>query len=122
MSDKIELIERDGIVEVTFLDKVEASDAPDIISALANQLHGRLRLYEFAVDWSPDAEDIQAIASMAGKFVKIPDSKIAFVTSTSLGYGLARMYESYREFNGEAPPLKVFEDKSEAREWLKNSE
>ena len=46
--------------------------------------------------------------------------KLAFVTSSSLAFGLARMYVVYRNFSAHASKeIRVFKNENNALEWIK---
>ena len=44
--------------------------------------------------------------------------KLAFIVSTTLAFGLARMYEIYRSFSSKNKEIRVFRDKPSALNWL----
>lgn len=120
MALEYELIQEDGIDQVKFLSMFDPDNPGDEIKQLASRLRSRLRLYEFDAAWDPTAGEIRSIASLAGKYVNIPDSRVAVVADTELVFGLVRMYASYRETNPDIPELEVFRSRDEALQWLES--
>jgi hypothetical protein len=47
-------------------------------------------------------------------------SRRAFVVKGKMAYGVARMFQSYREVFGGPEQIRIFEDRDEALEWLLN--
>ena len=62
------------------------------------------------------------LGKVASKFDKPGNKKLAIVVSSSLAYGLARMYGVYRNFNSQSnKKVLVFRSKEGAMEWLELS-
>lgn len=67
------------------------------------------------------------LGKIASKFDKPLDksvkNKLAIVVTSSLAYGLARMYGIYREYNPQSnKKVLVFRSKEEAMAWLESSD
>lgn len=120
MAFRFERSEANGIETVLFLEMFDPENPGKDIERLAAELKCPLRLYEFADDWNPTSDDVRNLAAMAGKFIKIPDSKIAVVACSELLFGLVRMYAGYRESNPGIPELKVFRSREDALLWLQS--
>lgn len=59
-------------------------------------------------------EDIRLLAQ---RNIFSPRSRRAFVVKNNLQYGLARMFQTYRELNGETG-IRVFRTIDEALDWI----
>jgi len=77
--------------------------------------------------WDLTAADLSQLKgqdlSGLSKFAKqqAPDRKggrTAFVSSSALGFGLARMYQSFAEGYGQQVDIKVFHSREEAENWI----
>jgi len=60
---------------------------------------------------------LRRVAALFARVDRTPDqTRVAFVASSDVGYGLARMYQAFRS---ESPlDLRVFRSMREARAWL----
>jgi len=48
--------------------------------------------------------------------------KLAFIVSSNLAFGLARMYEAYRGFSKKShKEIRIFKNEKDAFEWVKNN-
>ncbi|MEH6471167.1 MAG: hypothetical protein V7752_07950 [Halopseudomonas sp.] len=45
-------------------------------------------------------------------------TRLAFIVSSKLAFGLARMYETYRSFGQKNKEVRVFRNKDDAYEWV----
>jgi hypothetical protein len=59
-----------------------------------------------------------AAQAMARRHIYGPRSRRAIVTRPGATYGLARMFQTYRELAGGHEQIRVFEDLKEAEAWL----
>jgi hypothetical protein len=59
----------------------------------------------------------QAIVQMGHSLLFDPTAKRAYVVTTDLVFGLARMYELYQNLRG-PQNVRVFRDRDEALRWL----
>jgi len=66
-------------------------------------------------------EGIKNIGKMASKTDKHEmHRKLAFIVSSNLAFGLARMYEAYRSFSKTAnKEIRIFKNEKDALEWIK---
>ena len=66
------------------------------------------------------AEGIRSIGKIASSTDKTDaNKKLAIIVSTTLAYGLARMYEAYRSFSKKAhKKINIFKNESDALEWI----
>lgn len=62
------------------------------------------------------AAEIQTVARQR---LFVAGSRQAFATSNEFAYGMARMFEIYRETSGTGRLVQVFSGLAAAREWLK---
>ena len=87
----------------------------DAVSKDGIYVHAR-RLWdlsECSIELSSD--DLRSLA-VSGKNRDLSKSRVAFVASSDLTFGLARMHEVFREHSGFSS--KVFRDEDEAIRWL----
>jgi hypothetical protein len=67
--------------------------------------------------------EVQLIAQVFTQFnEQLNNSKIALVMPKDLGYGIARMWETYTSLNERAFLTKVFRKVEEAREWIEEKD
>ena len=64
------------------------------------------------------AVTVEEIRTVARQRIFGADSRQAFATSSDFAYGLARMFELYREASGSGRPVRVFNSLEAAQEWL----
>ena len=64
------------------------------------------------------AVTVEEIRTVARQRIFGADSRQAFATSSDFAYGLARMFELYREASGSGRPVRVFNNLEAAQEWL----
>jgi len=65
------------------------------------------------------ANEVQKIAKHAKKFGHLrSDGKTAFVMSSSLAYGLGRMYDSFAQVNNHPVKHGIFRNYNEAISWI----
>ena len=64
------------------------------------------------------AVTIEEIRTVARQRIFEAGSRQAFATSSEFAYGMARMFELYREASGSARPVRVFNSLEAAQEWL----
>ena len=57
------------------------------------------------------------IRELAARTIFGPESRRAFVASTDVLFGLARMFQAHREFGGESG-IAIFRDMAEATSWI----
>ena len=63
--------------------------------------------------------DLRRLGKIAAKYDKLDtNSKLAFVVSSTISYGIARMYSIYRGLYSESKELRVFKNKPDALAWL----
>lgn len=110
--------EADGIAHIRLTRMFDSATAAQDLSVLAATVSSPLRLYELAEEWNPSTEEIRDLAALAGKFIKIPNSKLAVVAPTALRFGLVRMYAAFREANPDIPEMRVFRTRARAQAWL----
>jgi hypothetical protein len=68
-------------------------------------------------------DDVKEIAEFAARYAPIQmNGRTAFVSTSSLGFGLARMYEAYAENAGQSAEINVFRSPEEAEEWISTAE
>jgi len=68
-----------------------------------------------------DAEDMDRIATLANKNLKIrnqADGKTAYVATSDFVFGITRMYTTYLELQQPSHEIQVFRSLEEARQWL----
>ena len=61
---------------------------------------------------------VEEIQTVARQRVFAAGSRQAFATSSEFAYGMARMFEIYRETAGTGRLVRVFDSLEEAQEWL----
>jgi hypothetical protein len=64
------------------------------------------------------AVTVEEIRMVARQRIFGADSRQAFATSSDFAYGMARMFELYREASGSGRPVRVFSSLDAAQEWL----
>jgi len=64
------------------------------------------------------AVTVEGIRTVARQRIFGADSRQAIATSSDFAYGMARMFELYREASGSGRPMRVFNSLEAAREWL----
>ena len=64
------------------------------------------------------AVTVEEIRTIARQRIFGADSRQAFATSSDFAYGMARMFELYREASGSGRPVRVFNSLEAAQEWL----
>jgi hypothetical protein len=61
---------------------------------------------------------VDEIRTIARQRIFGAGSRQAFATSSDFAYGMARMFEIYREASGSGRPVRVFSSLEAAQEWL----
>jgi hypothetical protein len=61
---------------------------------------------------------VEEIQTVARQRLFAAGSRQAFATSSDFVYGMARMFEIYREASGSGRPVRVFSSLDAAQEWL----
>ena len=61
---------------------------------------------------------VEEIRTVARQRLFGSSSRQAFATSSDFAYGMARMFEIYREASGSGRPVRVFNSLDAAQEWL----
>ena len=61
---------------------------------------------------------VEEIRTVARQRIFGATSRQAFATSSEFAYGMARMFELYREASGSGRPVRVFNNLRAAQEWL----
>ena len=61
---------------------------------------------------------VEEIQTVARQRIFAAGSRQAFATSSEFAYGMARMFEIYRETSGTGRLVRVFSGLREAQEWL----
>lgn len=61
---------------------------------------------------------VEEIRTVARQRLFGAESRQAFATSSDFAYGMARMFEIYREASGSGRPVRVFNSLEAAQEWL----
>jgi hypothetical protein len=99
---------------------------PAIVAALDAALEapdhrpGMARLWDFS-DADPSALDAETLRHLSLHTQRFPpeirDVRVAFVTSSDLAYGLARMFEAFSDCVA-APTPRIFHTLEEAQTWL----
>ena len=64
------------------------------------------------------AVTVEEIRTVARQRLFGTESRQAFATSSQFAYGMARMFELYREASGSGRPVRVFNTLDAAQEWL----
>jgi len=64
------------------------------------------------------AVTVEEIRTVARQRIFAASSRQAFATSSDFAYGMARMFELYREASGSGRPVRVFTSLEAAQEWL----
>ena len=64
------------------------------------------------------AVTVEEIRTVARQRIFGPESRQAIATSSDFAYGMARMFELYREASGSGRPMRVFNRLEAAQEWL----
>ena len=64
------------------------------------------------------AVTVEEIRTVARQRLFGAESRQAFATSSQFAYGMARMFELYREASGSGRPVRVFNTLEAAQEWL----
>jgi hypothetical protein len=62
---------------------------------------------------------VDEIRTVARQRIFSASSRQAFATSSDFAYGMARMFELYREASGSGRPVRVFNTLDAAQEWLR---
>ena len=110
------IIEQIGkITAIRFTSPALVQDIIDVPDEVAQFENYTLRLWDFTKGLSLSSSDVAQIANRA-KNIGFPPSKVAILVSDKLGYGLARMFDVYRE--QENQKINVFETEEEAMKWL----
>jgi hypothetical protein len=60
----------------------------------------------------------QELRQLAAARITHPTARRAYVVSNDLGFGLARMFQSFSEAGGHSENVQVFRDVAEARAWV----
>ena len=64
-------------------------------------------------------DDVKEIAEFAAQYAPMRmGGRTALVSASSLGFGLARMYEAFAENAGQSTEINVFRSPEEAEEWI----
>ena len=116
---KISLETIDGVEEVTIVDPFEPGEGVACFTALAGMLKGDLRLYDFSVGWDASTDEIKRVAELAEDLITTTAKRVALLAPEDLSYGLARMYQAYRNTDKALPRFKVCRSREEALAWLK---
>ena len=87
-----------------------------MIDEVAKLDDGHRRLWDLTKGFSVTSNDIRQIAEY-GKQVWPHPSKVAYVASDDLAFGLLRMFEAYRE--GDGYQTRIFRTEDEAITWFK---
>lgn len=79
---------------------------------------GSLAAWDFrAAEFDVSSSDVRRIAQfILDNQPTPPPSKMAFITSREVDFGMARMFEAYRDDSGTA--FQIFRDYDEAIGWL----
>jgi hypothetical protein len=64
---------------------------------------------------SVSSEDVRALAA---RNIFAPGSRRCVIAPTSEIFGLARMFQTFRELSGGKEELQIFRDREEAMRWL----
>jgi hypothetical protein len=117
---KTNIIEPGSIVE--FL--VEGnSNIQEILDIISNQYRnfstGILWNFAKGSNSSLSPDEMIRIANMVKKHAI--HKRTAYIGSVDLEYGILRMYEAYAETSAVAPEMKVFRDRNEALQWIKDA-
>ena len=64
------------------------------------------------------AVTVEEIRTVARQRIFASDSRQAFATSSDFAFGMARMFELYREASGSGRQVRVFNNLEAAQEWL----
>lgn len=101
---------------IRFLRDLELSEVLAVIDEVAKQDDGHRRLWDLTKGFSFTTNQIREIAEY-GKQVWPHPSKVAYVASGDLSFGLLKMFEAYREGGGYQ--TKIFRNEEEALEWFR---
>ena len=64
-------------------------------------------------------DDVKEIAEFAAQYAPMRmGGRTALVSASSLGFGLARMYEAFAENAGQSTEINVFRSPEEEEEWI----
>jgi hypothetical protein len=77
-----------------------------------------LRLWDLSKGVLASTEDVRALA-MAAKGMQFPPSRIAVMAPADVTFGLARMFQVFRNQKGQQ--YKVFRTEPEAMAWLEDA-
>jgi hypothetical protein len=64
---------------------------------------------------SVSSEDVRALAA---RNIFAPGSRCCVIAPTAEIFGLARMFQTFRELSGGREELQIFRDREEAMRWL----
>ena len=120
--------------KIIFTDWHGEPNDSDLVDALNNYLRDikskpELDGFNELVDFS-EAKGLKlsinaliVLGKIASKFDKPIKNKLAIVVTSSLAYGLARMYGIYRNYNPQSnKEVHVFRSKTDAMAWIKSQE
>lgn len=108
-----------GVVFATASGVIRFADAVDHMDRLLHHPQFRPEFKEL-YDFRPITELAMSsgeVRKLAARTVFAADSQRAFLVSSDFGFGIGRMFSSYREIGGERG-IQVFKAEDEARAWL----
>ena len=111
-----EITRIDEIMKIKFSYKPSREDMLLGLDVTAEKFPALLRMWVFADGISLSSQELQTVSEHA-KTLFPPNSKLALVSPTDLGFGLSRIYNVYREDG--ATNVMVFRSEEEAEEWLR---
>jgi hypothetical protein len=122
MGAKFELNAEQGILRVVIAGKPTAEELIQNLKKIQSEpgYSHDLRLWDFRnSNFNLTKEELEQVAAQASSADSRP-GKVAMLVKGDLAFGLARMYEMYR--NSELTEVEVFRDESEALAWLGEKE
>ncbi|MDJ0710745.1 MAG: STAS/SEC14 domain-containing protein [Woeseiaceae bacterium] len=115
MSPKLLIEKMDGVTTLRLTRQLTLDDFLQMLDDIDDGKVTDRRLWDATNFFDFTAAEIRQIAARVKK--KWPHAeRVAFVAADDLTFGLARMFEAFREEEGFL--TKVFRDEEEARAWL----
>ncbi|HKI62028.1 MAG TPA: hypothetical protein VKA31_07025 [Mariprofundaceae bacterium] len=117
---KTNIIEPGSIIEFLVEGNSNLHDVLDIISSQYRNIStGILWNFVEGSNSNLSADEMIRIVNMVKKHAI--HKRTAYIGSVDLEYGILRMYEAYAETSVVLPEMKVFRDRDEALQWIKDA-
>jgi hypothetical protein len=109
-----------GLVVITATETVDAAQLLALREQLKADPDYQLQMSALLDATRASRLDFSAadLRQLAATSLTHPAARQAIVAATDLGFGLARMFETFRSVGGHNENVRVFRDVGEARAWL----